>query len=86
MLKLIGFLLPALIDLINKHIYDTDLRFWVSVIVCALVGTLLDYVMGGFTGIEAWATDVLMIFGMAQLGYKAIYKNSDIRTKIVGDE
>lgn len=79
MQNLIAFLLPAIIDLINRKIIDTDLRFWISVLVCVLVGTLMDYLVGGFSTIEIWAEQVLIIFGIAQLSYGAIYKNSGLQ-------
>jgi len=84
MIKLVAFLLPALIDLINRKIISSDARFWISVLVCALVGTFLHYITSGFVSFDAWATDVLMVFGMAQLGYKAIYEGSNIQKTIRG--
>lgn len=79
MQNIIAFLLPALIDLVNRKISDTDLKFWISVLICGVVGTGMDYLVGGFTGIEAWAEQVLIIFGIAQLSYGAIYKNSGLQ-------
>jgi len=79
MQNLIAFLLPAIIDLINRKIVDTDLRFWISLTVCVLFATIMDYVLGGFSGVEAWAEQVLIIFGIAQLSYGAIYKKSGLQ-------
>ena len=82
--NLIAFLLPTLIDVINRYIKNSDLRFWVSVLVCALVGTGLDYLTGGFSGFDAWAEQVMVVFGIAQLTYGAVYKNSTLQTIVRG--
>jgi uncharacterized protein YqgC (DUF456 family) len=83
MLKLIGLILPALIDLINSKISESKTRFWVSAAVCAVVGVGVDFITrNGFAGYQgmtllqasdAVSESVLMIFGLAQLSYKAVW-------------
>jgi hypothetical protein len=81
MLKLIGFILPAIIDLINSKIQDSKARFWVSVLVCALVGAGVDFITrnGVYTGMtllqitDALSESALMVFAMAQISYKAVW-------------
>lgn len=80
MQNLIGILLPALIDLINSRVADTRLRFWVSVLVCSAVGTAVHFIVNGtFTGVEALSQDILAMFGVAQITYKAVWENAPLR-------
>lgn len=86
MLTFIGFLLPAVIDLFNRKIEDKDLRFWVSVLFCVLVGsavaTLESAVFAGMNLVqivELIAKQSMAMFGMAQLTYKLGWENSDLR-------
>lgn len=87
--NLIGFLLPALIDLINRHIESRDLRFWISVLVCSLVGlglvaldTNLFLGMTVQAGFEAVAIRAMAMFGIAQIVYKNGWENSDTRDSL----
>jgi hypothetical protein len=86
MLNFIGFLLPALIDLFNRRIKDSDVRFWVSVLVCIFFGVFLVTLdTNAFQGLtaQAVAEEIAMrslaLFGMAQLTYKKVWENSDTR-------
>lgn len=87
-LALIGFLLPPAIDLINNKIADRQIRFWISVVVCGLVGAGIEWVMVGALTFEGVSTQILMTIGMAQLTYNAIWKNSsaDIELKKIQGE
>lgn len=88
-MNLIGFLLPPLIDLVNRKIVDQDLRFWFSVFVCSLVGVGVNYIeSNGFAGYsdltlmevaESLSASAMVMFGVAQLGYKAIWEKSTVR-------
>lgn len=84
MLKLIAILLPAIIDLINRKINDSDLRFWISVGVCSVFGVLISFAGNNFVfaGIDAVSESILAVFGLAQLSYKVLWENSDIREKL----
>lgn len=86
MLNFIGFLLPPLIDLINRKIKDTDVRFWVSVLVCLIVGFFVSFLntalfdsMTILEIVEAVAVQTMATFGMAQLTYKAAWEDSETR-------
>jgi uncharacterized protein YqgC (DUF456 family) len=89
-MELLSLLLPILIDLFNRHIKNSDLRFWVSVVVCAVVGICLNYVdtMWGFQsvkdGFESITSSIMVTFGLAQLAFKGYYENSTLREKITG--
>lgn len=80
----IGFILPAVIDLLNRKITDTDIRFWVAAVFCALVGVGVNYVANGnhLGTLDSIFTSIMMIFGEAQLSYKGIWENSKVRSTI----
>lgn len=81
-LALVGFLLPPLIDLINNKVADKQIRFWVSVLVCGLVGAGIEWVMVGALTFEGVSTQILLTFGMAQLTYGALWKGSPADTEL----
>lgn len=87
MINLIGFLLPPLIDLINRKVADSDARFWISVLVCSLVGIGVEFVGNNFVfiGVEAVIESILAMFGIAQLAYKGIYEESKMQHAIRGE-
>lgn len=92
-MELIGLLLPALIDLINRKIADSDARFWVSVVICGIVGAFVNWLATGFNFVDAMAgfqsltASIMAIFGLAQLSYKAVWEKSGVRSalKLDGD-
>lgn len=76
-LALIGFLLPPLIDLINNYVPNKRARFWVSVIVCGIVGAGIEWVLtGGLLTFDGVSEQIMLTFGMAQLSYGALWENS----------
>lgn len=81
-LTFIGFLLPAAIDLINVRIADTRLRFWVSVLFCSAIGTVVYFVQTGgvFTGADDLFAQIMAMIGEAQVSYKAAWGDSTVRT------
>lgn len=81
-ISLIGFLLPPAIDLINNKVADRDLRFWISVFVCVVVGTFVEWVLVGVLTWEGVATQSLLTFGMAQLTYNGIWEGSKSDRKL----
>lgn len=90
-MELIGFLLPPLIDLINRKVANSDARFWVSVLACALVGAGINYLDTGFVFVtpkeafDSISASVLVVFGIAQLVYGGIYKGSSLERSIQGE-
>lgn len=80
---LLGFLFPPAIDTINGMVNDTRARFWVSVVLCAVIGTIVSVVIhSGFPGVDVWAKEVMAMFGMAQFSYKAVYEDSKVQDRI----
>lgn len=87
MTDLLGFVLPPFIDLINRKVKDSDLRFWVAVFSCILLASIMATVESNgfkmFTLVEILdmiAMKSMMFFGMSQLTYKKLWENSDIRS------
>ena len=76
-LALVGFLLPPLIDLVNNKIENGRYRFWLSVLVCVIVGIFVEWVMVGILTFDGVSEQIMLTFGMAQLSYGALWKNSN---------
>ena len=87
-MELVGFLLPPLIDVINRKVGDSDIRFWVSVFVCAIVGLGINYVDTLFifesvkAGFDSISASVLIVFGAAQLTYRGIYEGGRLQLAV----
>ena len=82
--SLIGFLLPPLIDLINRKVGDSDARFWIAIGICLVVGVGFEYISNGmaFIGIEPTVSSMFEMIGIAQLSYKALWEDNKLRTKL----
>lgn len=84
-MELIGILLPLGIDLVNRKIKDSDVRFWVSVAICAVVGILINWLQTSFAfanpmaAFDSVSKSILAVFGLAQISYKAVWENAPIR-------
>lgn len=81
-LSLIGFLLPPLIDVINNRISNSTARFWISVLICGIVGTFVEYVLTSSLTFEGVSTQILLTFGMAQLTFGGLWKDSQPDLKL----
>lgn len=88
MIKLIGILLPAFIDLINRKVADSDARFWIATGICVGVGAGVNYVQTLFVfpslilAADSISESILATFGLAQLSYKLLWENSAIRERL----
>lgn len=82
--ELVGFILPPIVEILNKDIDDQRERFIVSCLVCFLVASLLDwkYIAAGTP--EALIGTFTIIFAESQLVFKTYFANSTIRYKISG--
>lgn len=87
-MEFLGIILPALIDLINRKIKDSDMRFWVSATICFLVGLGMNWLTTSFvftSPMEAFSSltsSALQVFGWAQLSYKAVWADSSVRKNL----
>ena len=94
MIMLIGFLLPPLIDTINRSFKDSGLRFWISVLFCSVIGVAVNYIEsnGVYDGLtllertETFSKSILMIIGEAQITYQAFWDKSEIRKTLTLDK
>ena len=88
MYELIGLLLPPLIDLFNKNIANSLYRFWVSVLICVIIGAGMNYIETGFayeTTLDlanGLSETIMALFFLAQVSYKTIYEDSDLQATI----
>lgn len=86
-MELLGFLLPPILDIINRRVKDSDTRWGITVALCALVGIGLNVLQhNGVYDTTNWmavasslATSVVAVFGSAQITYKKLWENSDVR-------
>lgn len=84
-MEFLGLFLPPLIDLINRKIADSDKRFWVSFLICALVGAFMNWIDTSFSflspraAFDSISASIAMVFSMAQLSYKAVWETSQAR-------
>jgi hypothetical protein len=87
-MEMIGLLLPIVIDLVNRKVENSDIRFWVSVAVCSAVGGALNYLDTSYTfaspveAFESVTGSIMMVFGLAQISYQGFYENSKLRKSI----
>ena len=96
MMSFLGIFLPPVIDLINRKVASSDTRFIVSVIVCALFGTLTNFIdSNGWNEYAGWSyaqvaeaviTSWMTVVGTTQLAYKAAYEGSKLQEKIRTDD
>lgn len=92
MLKLVGVLLPFFIDIVNSKIPSSQARFFVSILVCSFFGVGVSYIetngfstFAGMTMLEvanALSESVLVMVGVAQITYKAVWEKLDIRNSL----
>lgn len=87
-MEFLALLLPVLIDLVNRKVADTDFRFWISVLICAVAGVGLNYLQTSFSfatpleGFESLTQSIMVVFGLAQLSYKGFWENSKMRENL----
>jgi hypothetical protein len=85
--ELLGLLLPPLIDAINQFISNEKIKFWVSFVICAAIGLILNFLgnHNHFTDMDGIARSILAVFGLAQIAYKGYWKDSTPRAMMLGE-
>lgn len=81
MIELIGFLLPPLIDLVNKKVSDKRLNFIVSLLMCVCVGVGVNVGNLNIDSLGDVLGSVSMVFASAQVAYALYWKKSELRKK-----
>ena len=74
-----GAVLPPLIDLINKHVADKKVRYFVSLAVCLLMGWFLNI---GNLSWSNFLTSGTLIFASAQTVYHTYWEKSKVRKNL----
>lgn len=94
MMNLVGIILPALIDSLSVAFSanSSRVRFWISVLVCSAFGAFINLLehngFSGYTGMtwmavaESFSTSILAMFGVAQVVYQAVWKDSGARDRL----
>lgn len=77
MQNLIGFLLPPFIDLINKDIPNSKVKFVISLVVCVIVGVILNYQQ--LSNTQNLLGGIAIVFTTAQVTYYTYWQNSQLR-------
>lgn len=75
-----GFVIPVLIDVINKKISNSNVRYFVSMGVCLLLGVIFNINKLSWNDV---LTSGAIVFAAAQTSYKTYWKTSDIREVIL---
>lgn len=74
---LLGGLLPPFIDFLTKTVTNSKIRFWISVLVCAVIGVLINFTN---PQIEQVLKNMALVFTSAQIVYKQFWKESPLRS------
>lgn len=78
--NLIGLVLPPVIDLINKKIGDEKIRFAVSILLCVVVGLLIN--LDKLNDFNSLLGNMAVVFATAQATYNLYWKKSTLRKVI----
>lgn len=78
-----GFILPPFIDLINRNIANSKVRFWISMFACVAVAVVLN--LDKLNNFDELLGKASLIFAQAQIVYKTYWEKSRMREKMVGD-
>lgn len=81
MIELIGFILPPLIDLINKKVLDSRARFVVSFVTCVGVGIGMNVENLNVDSLGDVLGSIAVVFSSAQVAYKLFWEKSEIRKR-----
>lgn len=81
MTGLIGIILPPFIDLVNKHIQDKRIKFLVSLLVCIVLGIMLEANKLKYSSAEDILGSIALVFASAQTSYRLYWKGSTLRGK-----
>lgn len=79
---LVGAFMPFVIDLINRKVANSNIRYAISMAICLGIGALFN--MDKLNAGDILASGAI-IFASAQTVYKTYYKSSDARAKVFGE-
>lgn len=75
-----GMLMPPIIDVVNRKISSSTLRYIISLVVCILVGVLMNW---GEISLENILQSGAIVFASAQSTHKIYWSGSSVRAKFV---
>ena len=78
-----GLVLPPVIDFINKNISNSQARFFISVVFCAVVAFVLNIDKLVFGQADSLLASFALIFTQAQVVYKLYWENSRVRSNLL---
>lgn len=82
MLNLIGFVLPPFIDLLNRKVPNSNLRYLISLAICLVLGALLNWQKLSVGSADGFFMSAGLIFAEAQSVYKLYWGNSGARASL----
>lgn len=77
-----GAVMPPVIDLINRSVASSKVRYVISIVICLILGAVFNF--NQLNPGEILASGAI-IFAAAQTVYKTYYYKSDVRAKIFGE-
>ena len=81
-----GWVMPAIVDLVNQHVTNSRVRFILSIIITFLLATLLN--LDQLVSINSWADagvfagTVSFLFAQSQIAYKLYWEKSQLRSNL----
>lgn len=84
-MKIVALILPPIIDIINSKISNSQVRFLVAFLVCAIIGLIINYTNNLFKfNVNAIPDDILSVFAISQISYQVVYKDSGFQQVMRG--
>ena len=80
--NLVGFLIPPVVEVLNKDVHGANERFLVTVFTCLLAATILHWGELLYGSPEQLLTSAGIIFTESQVVFKLYFQNSWVRWKI----
>lgn len=80
---LVGFVLPVVVDYLNKDVPNERERFLVTVFVCLVTGTLLKWHDIAYGSPEAAVASTSIVFLESQVIYRTYFKTAWLRGKLL---
>ena len=74
---ILGGILPPFIDFLTRTVANTKVRFWISVLVCAVVGVLINF---RTPQVDEVIKNIALVFTSAQMVYRQFWKDSSLRS------
>lgn len=78
---ILGAVLPPIIDLVNKHVPNSNLRFLIALLFSLVVGGLMAMFEFGW---ESVVNNAGLVFAASQTVYKLWYEQSNMQNRIRG--